>query len=170
MSALQQGILKKIDDYRWEIPRSYKAGMSVPGLIFASESMLRHIMEEQAFQQVANVDFLPGIVGYSLAMAAGQLLFKAAAQMAPTGSSLAEKIIASGGSGYFLFAFALYAALSLFWVWILTFTPLSLAYPFVALAFGVTPVLAAWLFGDPLTVRILVGSGLIAFGIIVVAT
>ena len=63
-----QGILKKVDDYRWEIPTSYKQGMSVPGLIFASESMLGHIWEEQVFQQVANVAFLPGIVGYSLAM------------------------------------------------------------------------------------------------------
>jgi len=63
-----QNIVKKIDDYRWEIPQSYKAGMSVPGLIFASESMLEHIWEEQVFQQVANVAFLPGIVGHSLAM------------------------------------------------------------------------------------------------------
>jgi tRNA-splicing ligase RtcB len=63
-----QGILQKIDDYRWEIPTSYKPGMAVPGLIFASESMLTHILEENAFQQVANVAFLPGIVGRSLAM------------------------------------------------------------------------------------------------------
>ncbi len=63
-----QGILNKIDDYRWEIPQSYKAGMLVPGLIFASESMLNHIWEEQVFQQVANVAFLPGIVDRSLAM------------------------------------------------------------------------------------------------------
>ena len=63
-----QGVLNKIDDYRWEIPRSYKAGMAVPGLIFASESMLSHIWQEQVFQQVANVAFLPGIVGCSLAM------------------------------------------------------------------------------------------------------
>jgi len=63
-----QKILKKIDNYRWEIPTSYKAGMSVPGLIFASESMLNHIWEEQVFQQVANVAFLPGIVERSLAM------------------------------------------------------------------------------------------------------
>ncbi len=68
MAAPWQGILKKIDDYRWEIPQSYKAGMSVPGLIFASESMLSHILQEQVFQQVANVAFLPGIVGHSLAM------------------------------------------------------------------------------------------------------
>jgi tRNA-splicing ligase RtcB len=61
-------IIKKIDDYRWEIPTSYKPGMLVPGRIFASESMLEHIWEEQVFQQVANVAFLPGIVRYSLAM------------------------------------------------------------------------------------------------------
>lgn len=68
MSAPWQEIVKKIDDYRWEIPTSYKTGMSVPGLIFTSEAMLNHIWEEQAVEQVANVAFLPGIVGYSLAM------------------------------------------------------------------------------------------------------
>ncbi len=68
MSAPWREILKKIDDYRWEIPTSYKAGMTVPGLIFTSEAMLSHIWEEQVFQQVANVAFLPGIVGHSLAM------------------------------------------------------------------------------------------------------
>lgn len=68
MSAPWRGIVKKIDDYRWEIPTGYKEGMLVPGLIFTSEAMLGHIWEEQVFQQVANVAFLPGIVGYSLAM------------------------------------------------------------------------------------------------------
>ncbi len=68
MAAPWGKILKKIDDYRWEIPTSYKQGMTVPGLIFASEAMLEHIWEEQVFQQVANVAFLPGIVRRSLAM------------------------------------------------------------------------------------------------------
>ena len=68
MAAPWQKILNKIDDYRWEIPQSYKAGMLVPGLIFANESMLNHIWQEQVFQQVANVAFLPGIVSRSLAM------------------------------------------------------------------------------------------------------
>ena len=61
-------ILRKVDDYRWEIPPTYKAGMRVPGLVFADERMLRQIAEEQALEQVANVATLPGIVGYSLAM------------------------------------------------------------------------------------------------------
>jgi tRNA-splicing ligase RtcB len=63
-----QGQLIKIDDYRWKIPENYKTGMRVPGLIFASKEMLESIREEQTPEQVANVAFLPGIVGYSLAM------------------------------------------------------------------------------------------------------
>ncbi len=62
------GKLEKVDEYRWLIPKSYKPGMRVPGLIYADEGMLRHIMDEQALEQVANVAFLPGIVGNSLAM------------------------------------------------------------------------------------------------------
>lgn len=63
-----QGQLNKIDDYRWEIPKSYKPGMRVPGLVYADEAMLEVIREEQSLEQVANVAFLPGIVGRSLAM------------------------------------------------------------------------------------------------------
>ncbi|MEE8412936.1 MAG: RtcB family protein [Dehalococcoidales bacterium] len=68
MAAEWQGKIRKLDDYRWEIPTSYKEGMRVPGLIYASEAMLRHTLEEKAAEQVANVAFLPGIVGHSLAM------------------------------------------------------------------------------------------------------
>jgi tRNA-splicing ligase RtcB len=68
MMAEWSHILRKIDDYRWEIPASYKPGMRVPGLIYADERMLRMMGEEQAFDQVANVATLPGIVGRSLAM------------------------------------------------------------------------------------------------------
>ncbi len=68
MAQPWQDVLKKIDDYRWEIPTSYKTGMRVPGLLYASENMLNKIWEEQAAQQVANVAFLPGIVGRSMAM------------------------------------------------------------------------------------------------------
>ncbi len=62
------GKLEKVDDYRWRIPRSYKPGMRVDGLIYADEPMLRQITDDQAPEQVANAAFLPGIVGYSLAM------------------------------------------------------------------------------------------------------
>ncbi len=62
------GPLEKIDDYRWRIPKSYKQGMRVPGIIYADADMVKQIRQEQALEQVANVAFLPGIVDYSLAM------------------------------------------------------------------------------------------------------
>lgn len=60
--------LEKIDDFRWRIPRSYKLGMRVPGVIYADEKLLKNIREDKALEQVANVAFLPGIVRASLAM------------------------------------------------------------------------------------------------------
>lgn len=58
--------IKRIDDYRWEIPKT--GGMRVPGLVYASGSMMDAILGEDALQQVANVAWLPGIVGRSMAM------------------------------------------------------------------------------------------------------
>ena len=63
-----QGTIRRIDDYRWEIPPEYKSGMKVPGLVYADGHMLDVIREEQSLEQVANVAFLPGIVGRSMAM------------------------------------------------------------------------------------------------------
>jgi tRNA-splicing ligase RtcB len=68
MAAQWKEVVHKIDEYRWEIQRNYREGMRVPGLVYASESMLNQIWEDQALQQVINVSFLPGIVGHSLAM------------------------------------------------------------------------------------------------------
>ena len=68
MSELWQGLLEKIDDYRWRIPKSYKPGMRVDGIIYANEKLLKDIRHDKALEQVANVAFLPGIVRASLAM------------------------------------------------------------------------------------------------------
>jgi tRNA-splicing ligase RtcB len=68
VTAKWGGSLEKIDEYRWRIPKSYKKGMRVPGLIFADKDMLQHILLEQTLEQVANVAHLPGIVDNSLAM------------------------------------------------------------------------------------------------------
>ncbi len=68
MSQVWSGPLERIDDHRWRIPKTYKSGMRVDGLIFASDAMIEQIKQDQAPEQVANVAFLPGIVGYSIAM------------------------------------------------------------------------------------------------------
>jgi len=62
------GPLEKVDSCCYRIPKSYKAGMLVDGLIFANEKLLGAIQKDQAVEQVANVAFLPGIQKASLAM------------------------------------------------------------------------------------------------------
>jgi len=60
--------LVRIDAQTWELPVTYREGMRVPGRVFIGERLLRDLEDDQALEQVANVAFLPGIVGYSLAM------------------------------------------------------------------------------------------------------
>ncbi|MBI0584223.1 MAG: RtcB family protein [Methanomassiliicoccus sp.] len=62
------GPLEKIDDFRWRIPKSYREGMRTDAIIFASERMVPSLREDNAPEQAANVAYLPGIVGSSLAM------------------------------------------------------------------------------------------------------
>ena len=58
--------LQKVDDYRWKIPREGK--MQTEGMIYADERLFADIRNDQSLAQVANVAWLPGIVGRSLAM------------------------------------------------------------------------------------------------------
>jgi len=62
------GPLEQIDGCRWRIPKSYKPGMRVDGIIYANDALIRSIRQDKSLEQVANVAFLPGIVGHSLAM------------------------------------------------------------------------------------------------------
>ena len=109
------------------------------------------------------------LAGYALAMAGGQLLFKLAAARFAGAGSFAERLLGLFFNGYFLLAVTLYVALTVLWVWILSFTPLARAYPFVALAFVLTPVLAAVVFGEALAWRLAGGIALILGGLLLVA-
>ena len=53
---------------RWRIPKSYKPGMRVDGMIYADDVLIEQIRADQACEQVANVATLPGIQVASLAM------------------------------------------------------------------------------------------------------
>ncbi|MEW6051799.1 MAG: RtcB family protein [Candidatus Zixiibacteriota bacterium] len=70
------GPIRKIDEFRYEIPDSYQSPvmkqlgvkMLVPGLIYADDQMLKSILADDSPDQVANVATLPGILGHSIAM------------------------------------------------------------------------------------------------------
>ena len=58
--------LIQVGPAQYEIPK--QGGMRVPGLVIASEELLREVEMSRALEQVVNVAYLPGIVGYSIAM------------------------------------------------------------------------------------------------------
>jgi drug/metabolite transporter (DMT)-like permease len=109
------------------------------------------------------------LLAYSGGMAGGQVLFKSAADRYVSEGPLNERIFSIAANGYFIGAILLYVALTVLWVWILTFTPLSRAYPFVALAFALTPLLGGLVFGEPIGTRLIFGMVLILGGLLLVA-
>jgi drug/metabolite transporter (DMT)-like permease len=109
------------------------------------------------------------LVAYAAGMSGGQILFKMAALRsgAVTGG-LVDRFLGLAFNVYFLTALVLYAAYAVLWVWILTVIPLSRAYPFVALAFALTPLLGGLLFGDTISLRLIAGIVFILCGLFLV--
>ncbi len=68
MPSEWKGPLKKLDAYRYEIPKSYKKEMRTSGVIFADEHLIKTIVKDYAPEQVANVATMPGLAGKVLAM------------------------------------------------------------------------------------------------------
>jgi tRNA-splicing ligase RtcB len=67
-ASAYQGPLEDIGGYRWRIPKSYKRGMRVDGIIYADAKLIGEIRHDNAPEQVANVACLPGIQKASYAM------------------------------------------------------------------------------------------------------
>lgn len=89
--------LKQIAPATYLLPK--KEGMRVPGLIIATEKLIEEIDFDKPLEQVCNVAYLPGIVGYSIAMpdihwGYGFPIGGVAAMDAETG------VISPGGVGY----------------------------------------------------------------------
>jgi drug/metabolite transporter (DMT)-like permease len=110
------------------------------------------------------------LLAYAAGMASGQLLFKAAALRYIPDGPVGERLLSIVLNSYFLGAMVLYGGLTILWVWVLTFTPLSRAYPFVALAFAITPLLGGLVFGEPIGLRLMLGIALILGGLLLVAS
>ncbi len=62
MSEISFDTFKKISDYEWEIPTSFREDMRVPVRIFASEALLKDALGDRAVIQAVNASTLPGLV------------------------------------------------------------------------------------------------------------
>lgn len=108
---------------------------------------------------------------FSVGMGIGQLLLKFAAsrQAGSAGQPLAQRLLSLALDWPFLLGAAAYALLLVYWVWLLTFLPLSRAYPFTLVSIAVAAVGSALFFHEPLTPRfalglVVIGAGLLLLG------
>ena len=101
------------------------------------------------------------LLAFSLLMATGQILFKKSALAIGEG-----QLIPGIFNVWSFWAVAIYVAATVLWIAILRTTPLSTAYPFVALGFVVVPIASRYLFNEQLTTLYLVGAALIICGIV----
>lgn len=96
-----------------------------------------------------------------LGIAAGQLLFKRAAETWPSPFS----VFALARNPWLLTALTVYAVATLGWIYVLRSAPLSVAYPLFALAFLIVPLLSWWLFGDVMRWNQWLGGAIIIVGV-----
>src|SRR3990172_12534551 len=92
-------MLKKLDEHRFLIPKSFRDGMTVEGLIYANEELIKAIEQDQTMMQVANVATLPGLVGRSLAMPDAHQGYGFAIG-GVAASDLEKGVVSAGGVGF----------------------------------------------------------------------
>lgn len=73
LEMIWKGPLNKIDNYKYEIPSSYRGEnnnlkMKTSAIIYANDKMISSVLNDNAPEQTANMTMLPGIVGKALAM------------------------------------------------------------------------------------------------------
>src|SRR4030043_101819 len=91
--------LKRISDFEWEIPKSFREDMRVPVRLFATQRMLEDGMKDKSLEQAVNAATLPGLVGHVIVMpdmhqGYGFPIGGVAATRLPDG------VISPGGIGY----------------------------------------------------------------------
>jgi tRNA-splicing ligase RtcB (3'-phosphate/5'-hydroxy nucleic acid ligase) len=91
--------IKQLDEYRYLIPKSFRDGMNVEGLIYASKELIGAIEKDDTIKQVANVATLPGLVGRSLAMPDAHQGYGFAIG-GVAASDLEKGIVSAGGVGF----------------------------------------------------------------------
>lgn len=109
-----------------------------------------------------------GLIATPLIVAIGQVLFKMAAARFET-ADLAGFMRLSFDP-VFLAAVVLYAAATFLWVFTLRSVPLHLAHVFMALTFVLVPIFSYLFLGEAISLRFLLGLGLILAGLLVVST
>lgn len=110
---------------------------------------------------------------FASGMGVGQLLFKLTAERHGAvlrSHGLAQGLFAMMADWLFWLAIFLYAGLTFYWVWLLTFLPLSRAYPATLFSLVVVSSCSFFILHEPVSSRLIAGLILICLGIYCVAS
>ncbi|WP_180128932.1 hypothetical protein [Rhodoferax sp. BLA1] len=109
---------------------------------------------------------------FAVGMGLGQLLLKFSAKRQSTtiDGSLLFRLTSLLSDWPFLLGATLYGLLLVYWIWLLTFLPLSRAYPFTFLSLVVAAIGGFLFFQEPLTFRFVAGMAIIGVGLVVLST
>jgi undecaprenyl phosphate-alpha-L-ara4N flippase subunit ArnE len=103
------------------------------------------------------------VIGTVFALSLGQVLFKYAAESINASSKgLLYGVLLNP---WLMAALCVYAGATLAWLWVLRVLPLHTAYPFVALAFIIVPILAHFLLGESVKWTTFASASLIFLGV-----
>jgi drug/metabolite transporter (DMT)-like permease len=100
-------------------------------------------------------------------IACGQILFKITSSAAK-GKALGAALTIFIAQPVFYLALCIYGAGTLFWLWLLTRYPLTLAYPFAAIALIAVPLFDVVFFGARTNLSYWLGLAMIVTGVVVV--
>lgn len=103
-----------------------------------------------------------GLIVMPFVIAVGQILFKIASEK-PDLSDVRTLVM----NAHLWAAVVLYGTATLAWIFVIKGLPISRAYMFMALTFVYVPILSAIFLGDPLSLKLALGMGLICFSIYV---
>lgn len=104
---------------------------------------------------------------FPLIMSVGQLLFREVA-IQQSGRSLKDVATGLLSSPVFYLAGSIYAFATLFWIWLLSKYPISIAYPIAMMAVVITPLIDKWYFKHALSIHYWAGLGITLLGIFII--
>jgi multidrug transporter EmrE-like cation transporter len=111
------------------------------------------------------------LILFAFGMGTGQLLLKYSSQRQAVGNftGLIDRLIFCILDWPFVVAAVLYALMLAYWTWLLTFLPLSKAYPFTFLSLAIVVIGSFLFFSEQLTPKFSLGLVLVVAGLCVIA-
>ena len=113
------------------------------------------------------------LIGFTFIMSMGQLFFKKTAltisENTTNNAGLIEGVSRAILTPWLYLALITYALATVLWLYILQRIPLTIAYPFSALAMILVPLLSIYFFSEKLTLSYFLGAFFIILGITIIA-